>query len=302
MGVNGLLPFLRSRFPASIKAFAGWPAGGACVAVDVPIFAHKFIYTERTFDGLVKRFLRFGAELRQQNVEPIFVFDGKKLQLKNEERAKRSQARDRQAQRQAIKQSQYMEALLAECNVSIAQEAPCSAAPPVFTGIMFPTTKEYASLGLILGENGYKTLTAMYEAEALCALLTRKGTAWAVLTEDTDALAFGATRTVFRFGTANTTVVELTDVLQALQLEQAAFTDLCCLMGTDFGPHVHLIGPVKAYELLRKHGSWSTAFEADRFGWNPQTLASAEVFHARFPSMKEVFDTCAFETQRVEMV
>ena len=111
MGINGLLPFLKTKVKFT-KLENNWPKG-SIAAIDVPIFAHKFLYAERTYDGLERRFLRFARELQDKyNFEPIFVFDGEKLALKDNERAKRNVARDRQMDRSLIKQSEALERLM----------------------------------------------------------------------------------------------------------------------------------------------------------------------------------------------
>jgi flap endonuclease-1 len=287
MGIKGLLPFLKDR--GCIQEFETWPEG-VKIAVDVPIFAHKFIYSERAYEALEKKFLQFGNDLRLKKCEPIFVFDGERLEAKAKERLKRGVARDKQLDRNAIKQSKIIEDLL---DTGIEIFAPAGS-PPEFHGLMVPTKTEYASLKDFIVANGFDARSAKYEAEALCAHLVANGEAWAALTEDTDAVAFGAPRSIFRFfGTP--ILVDLNDTLQKLNFTYDQFVELCCLLGTDFCEHIYKIGPEASFKLMKKHSNWATIYEKERFGWFERTRTSGEAFNESIHEAKKVFMSRAHE-------
>ena len=44
-------------------------------------------------------------------------------------------------------------------------------------------------------------------------------------------------------------------VREALDLSPSAFLDFCILLGTDASERLHMVGPAKAYNLIRKYGS-----------------------------------------------
>ena len=287
MGIKGLLPFLKDR--GCIQDFVSWP-DDCKIAIDVPIFAHKFIYAERSYEALVKKFIAFGHELRIKKCEPIFVFDGEKLAAKAKERQRRGVLREKQLDRNAIKQSKIIEELFASGIEIVAPEG----SPPEFKGLMVPTRKEYDDLKEELINAGFVTETAQYEAEARCAHLVANGLAWASLTEDTDSVAFGSPRTIFRFF-GEPIIVELDDVLAKLEMTYDQFIELCCLFGNDFCEHIFKIGPETSYALMKKHKSWATIYEKERFGWFARTRDSGEVFQESIEEAKEVFASCAFE-------
>jgi len=290
MGISGLLPFLKTK--ACLKAFESWPPGSK-VAIDVPIFAHKFIYAERSYGALERRFLRFAEDLKASGAVPIFVFDGAKLELKNAERQRRAVARDRQLERHAMKVSEALEAQDPDLPQVVAPEG----GPPIFEGLMFPTKKEYLELAEAL--KAYDVRTAQFEAEALCAHLTTAEAnfeAWCVLTEDTDALAFGAVRVVFRYF-SEPIVVEMDHVLASLEFTRSQFIDFCMLQGCDFCHNVYYIGPIASYDLLKKHGSWPEAYKAVAHCWRPKTQETALEFQSKYDSVRECFETRAFENK-----
>jgi len=303
MGIKRLMPFLKSK--GALKAFQGFTPGTR-VAIDVPIFAHKFIYVERTYDGLVRRFHKFASDLKEKQVEPVFVFDGtEKLELKNDERQKRAVARDKQLDRNAAQVSKIIEELGKLDNIEIVSslcgppsgllggpfEGPLGGplGPLSFSGIMFPTKHEYALLQKSLNEAGFETAQAKYEAEALCAHMSAMDQVSMVLTEDTDAVAFGAKRVVFKYTSEEPLEYNQEDALKALDLTMDQLIDLCCLFGCDFCDNIFNVGPVGAYDLLKKHQSWPAVYEARKFAWPTKTLESANVFHEKYPSVKQCF-------------
>ena len=308
MGIRGLLPFLKDHGSIMEPFEANQFPENCAVAIDVPIFAHKFIYTERTIENLKKRFLKFAETLKEDyKVRPIFVFDGvKKLDLKAEECIKRGILRARQQELVQERTTKLLQATLDSIDAmgfQITDEAmndssasaANSASEVFFEGIMLPTKKDYADLRQLLEDEGHRTYQATHEAEAYCAFLTTTGQAWCTITEDTDTLAFGSTRTIFKFGSEAPVIVEQSKLLEGLQLSLDQFVDLCCMFGCDFCHNVAKIGPKTAYKLMLKHGSWPNIIGTCFDGWPPATKDSAKVFDEKFSTVKECFQTFAFQ-------
>jgi 5'-3' exonuclease len=339
MGIKGLLPFLKTKMvlPPLERT---WPVN-TVAAIDVPIFAHKFIYSERTYEGLEQRFLKFGIELKSQNFDPIFVFDGGKLDLKGPERIRRSVARDRQAVLGARKKSAEIESMLklgicikrsfsqiatvepieplestepleplepmepletlqpVESLTDLLPQNPVPRfedieIPEFFEGILKPTSKDYDTLFDTLERHGYKCRKAAFEAEALCAHLVCTNEAWCAITEDTDAIAFGSTRTIYKLF-QEPIMVDLKNVLESIKLTQEQFIDLCCMLGCDFCNNVFKVGPETAYKLLLEHGSWSQIFDKMNSKWPLKTRESAQVFNDNYEKARQCFVSRAHE-------
>ncbi|KAG8465794.1 hypothetical protein KFE25_005364 [Diacronema lutheri] len=116
---------------------------------------------------------------------------------------------------------------------------------------------------------GVPVVEAPGEAEATCAALCAAGHAYAVASEDMDALTFGAPRMLknlfdtetHRVGGVGGTgkgeggkrpVYEicLQTVLEQLGLSAREFVDFCMLCGCDFLPHLPKVGAVTAIKLM----------------------------------------------------
>jgi exonuclease-1 len=285
MGIKGLLPFLKAN--GALRA-AEPLAAGTRVAIDVPIFAHKFIYAEKTYEGLLRRFHKFANDLVESGLVPTFVFDGlEKLELKNAERLKRAAARDRQLDRNAAKLSQAVEALAQFGDIEITENI-------YFTGILFPTKHEYALLMDSLKEK-YNVAQAKFEAEALCAHLNAEGLVDLVITEDTDVTAFGCKRAIFKWTGPEMLEYRQDEALKALGLTMDQYIDLCALFGCDFCENIYKIGPITTFNLIKKHGSWPEIYSACRFGWTTKTRETCEIFQERYAQVVDCFKSRANE-------
>ena len=90
------------------------------------------------------------------------------------------------------------------------------------------------------------------ESEKICALMCINGQVDAVLSEDTDVLAYGTPKFLFNLNTASQVLTEIRfdNVINSLEIEREKFLDFCILCGTDYNKRIRGIGPKKAFDLL----------------------------------------------------
>lgn len=119
----------------------------------------------------------------------------------------------------------------------------------------------YWELMLALDERGVGYMVAPGDAEHLGAALTQRGELDAFVTDDGDALVFGSVRMVrnlFCEGRYGMTELRTATVLAAIGVTREQFVDACIMSGCDFTGTkrgIPLIGPKKAFEIVKKHGS-----------------------------------------------
>ncbi|GAA6092104.1 flap endonuclease 1, partial [Tachysurus ichikawai] len=107
---------------------------------------------------------------------------------------------------------------------------------------------------------GVPYIEAPCEAEATCAALVKAGKVFATATEDMDGLTFG-TSVLLRHLTASEAkklpIQEFyfSRILQEMNLSHQQFIDLCILLGCDYCGTIKGIGPKRAIDLIRQHGS-----------------------------------------------
>jgi flap endonuclease-1 len=95
--------------------------------------------------------------------------------------------------------------------------------------------------------------TSEDEAEQECARMCRRGQVEAVLTEDIDALVFGAPVVIRGITTMEPSVLRLGDILRGLEMTPEMFLDVCILSGSDFTPKPAGFGPATSVKALAKY-------------------------------------------------
>jgi flap endonuclease-1 len=183
----------------------------------------------------------------------VFVFDGRPPVEKTAEISRR----------RAVRERYEADAAAARRAGDVARAYSKSTMTSRLTPEMIAGTKELLRL------MGLPVVQAPSEAEAQAARMARRGDVWAAATKDFDALLFGTPRLV-RFLTISgreflpaqrssrpitPELIDLQRMLDALGITQAQLIDLGLLVGTDFHPGVHGIGPKKALALVKQYGA-----------------------------------------------
>ncbi|XP_006268888.2 exonuclease 1 [Alligator mississippiensis] len=243
MGIAGLLPFLREAAEeAHVQRYRG-----QAVAVDTYCWLHKGAYAcaERLAKGeptdfyvvfcmkLVDMLLSFG-------IKPILVFDGCTLPSKKE--VEKTRREKRQASLLRGKQ------LLREGKLSEAKE--CFGRSINITHAMAHEVIKAARA------QGVDCIVAPYEADAQLAYLNKTNLVQAIITEDSDLLAFGCKKVflkIDKFG--NGLEIDQAKLGKCKQLgnvfTEEKFRYMCILSGCDYLPSIHGIGLAKACKLLK---------------------------------------------------
>ena len=185
MGIPHLLPFLENATEQShISAFRGHKC-----AIDGYAWLHKASMTcamEMARGTPTKRFVDFCMKqlnmIKSHGVEPLIVFDGARISAKEGTEEGRQQGRAR-ARKEAG-------ALLAAGERERAMAAYQKAVD---------IKPEHAhQLQLAMRAAGFRFFVAPYEADAQLAQLARAGHVSVVVTEDSDLLAFGCPRVLYK--------------------------------------------------------------------------------------------------------
>lgn len=98
---------------------------------------------------------------------------------------------------------------------------------------------------------------APVEAETMCSDLCKRGIVDAVLSEDTDVIAYQAPCFLCKIDMNSDTCmrVKYDQVLESLELTPEAFLDVCIMCGTDYNSNIEGVGAINAYKLIKTHGS-----------------------------------------------
>lgn len=242
MGITGLKKLIQENAPDAIEDIPLSACKGLRAAIDTSILTYQLGSASQTATDDASRWRTFRRlaigrmkTLNDLKITAVFVFDGEPPAIKEYELARRR-------------------ALLGSI--------------PTITDEHFAFMRQCATAA------GFQCVDAPSEAEAQCARMCRDGLVDVVITEDGDALTHGAPVVLFGFKGSARTVKKITlaRVLTGLQLTMPAFIDMCILLGCDYGPTLTGIGPKKAIQYMREHGSITKMIKAKSILVTPPTF------------------------------
>lgn len=238
---------------------------GRTLAVDGNNMLYQFLATIRSADGrpftdragrvtahLIGLLYRTTSWLEQQ-IRPVWVFDGKPPELKAGTLRTRFLAKERA-------QAAWDEALAAGDLETARRKA---AQTSRLTRAMIDEAVQ------VLEALGLPTIQAPSEGEAQGAYMAASGVVWASASEDYDSLLFGTPRLVrglasrqSRTGAQAAYLLERERLLSELGITQEELILLGLVMGTDFNEGVRGYGPKKALKLVQKHLGWDATLRS----------------------------------------
>lgn len=100
-------------------------------------------------------------------------------------------------------------------------------------------------------------MVASLEAETTCVDLCKRGIVDAVLSEDSDVIAYGCPLFLCKINTMKDTCIEIKyeEVLESLELSSESMLDFCIMCGTDYNKNIPKIGPENAYKYILKYNN-----------------------------------------------
>ena len=237
---------------------------GKKIAVDASMWLYQFISSIRARDGslftdskgrvtshLIGLSTRI-PRLMKEGIKLVFVFDGPPPELKMHERAKRKEIK-------ISAEKKYKEAKKKE---DIEEMRKYAVMTSRLTGEMIDDAVD------LIKAFGIPVIKAKSEAEAQAAYMVKKKEAYAVASNDYDSFLFGAARVVrnlniigkrkkagaMKFITIKPEIVNLSEILNNLGIDQEQLILLGMLVGTDFNVGgIKGIGPKGALKLVKEY-------------------------------------------------
>lgn len=257
MGILGLSKLLHDKCPSAMKENEMKNYFGRKIAIDASMSIYQFIIAMKGFsegqgveltnaNGEVTSHLNglFARTIRmcEEGLKPIYVFDGAAPKMK---KGTLDDRREKAAE--------------AQKEAEIAKDAGDDEAMEKFAKRTVRVSREQVEeVKTMLKLMGVPVVQAAGEAEAQCAELVRNKAAWAVATEDMDALTFGSTILLRHLNYGESKGRKIVEIHLDRVLEESGFTmpmfiDLCILLGCDYTSKIPGIGPVKAWEGINQH-------------------------------------------------
>ena len=327
MGIQGLWAFLEKKHGDVFGDVCVASFKGKRFVIDVSIYMHRFGH-ETPWDPPIAKFLEQAAELQSHGAEPVYIFDGKRDPAKRHEH-KRRQEQAAKLESDSVKRAEFVTAIdggaldtvdtatapadvrrvleptsqklnlagFGEVEVELDIKAEVARIRERHekekerggARVSFPDS-HYHALMTALDEAGIGYYIAGGDAEQLGAQLTLTGEADILVTDDGDALAFGAKamlRNLFQLGKKGMQMLSSEAVADALALTKAQFADVCIISGCDFTESrgIPSIGPDRAVKLIKKHGGIDAYLASSE--WAPKLDAIRKKYPEFEPSKFE---------------
>jgi len=246
------------------------------VAIDVSLYLYK--YKAIAGPRWVESFISLVNCLRKWDVHCLFVYDGQSPIEKLEEQKKRRESREKQNEKIKELEKQICEFETSGLIGSLIEELCEVKAISLFRqqvtkkyDISLAKVKLESMKGMLititpediqLTRDLFDIMKIPYyqapgEAENFSSHLCVYEKVDAVLSEDTDVLAYRTPIFLTKIDTVNDTVVEINydKILEEMGMTGDTFTDLCIMCECDYNSNIYLIGPEKSYNLLKNYGN-----------------------------------------------
>ena len=294
MGIKNLTKFLIEKYPEVFDRGVKMDEyAHKTIAIDTAIFMCKFKATAP--DAWLDAFVTLISWMSRSKVHPFFVLDDGFPDEKAQEKRKRAIARKKQEDRVSDLEKAVQEyndkngkletisdaartlltdiwnkesknsissrrvsllldrAPVASFDIHVVKEKLARMKKHLFT----ITSKDYDTLKQLLDVLCVQWKMAPGEAEKECARMVKAKEAAAVLSEDSDCLAYHADTFLCKpdFYTKTMRRIKFQKMIDVLDMTPSQFTDFCIMCGTDYNPNMRGIGVCKSFDLIKK---WKT--------------------------------------------
>lgn len=245
------------------------------VAIDISLYMYKFkaVYG----NNWVFPFIQMISCMRKNDIHCVFIFDGKAPPEKDKEREKRREEREKMKNQVNLLQKALTEykktgfideilKTLYERKRSPDKTLMCLTKNSIDikwvedkilqkqNQIIEIVPEDYSIMKELFGLLNVPFYEAPTEAEKMCSKLCMDNLVNAVLTDDTDVIAYGApvVLTNIDISTETCTKITVPDLYTELNLDKTQFLDHCIMCGTDYNQNIPKIGAVIAYKKIQE--------------------------------------------------
>lgn len=278
MGISNLNKFLRNNCPEVYEYIHISEYSFKKVAIDISLYLCK--YKIVCGDRWLTAFINLVACLRKNEIHCVFIYDSGAPPDKAAERAERAEHRDKIEQKvylleeamEKFHMTGEVDPILIELNKKGDQKTPQRLLgriknETINMGEIEAKIEKMRSYILDISPQDFALTKQLFtllevpyydaplEAETMCADLCKRGLVDAVLSEDTDVIAYDSPVFLSKIDTTNETCIRVcpSAIKEALELETSELLDLCIMCGTDYNKNIFRVGPEKAYKYLLQH-------------------------------------------------
>lgn len=257
MGIKHLSNVIAKHAPGAVSKTSMASLAGQTIGVDASIVLYQHMVALRGHGrpelanangdstAHIHAIITKTLSLLRHGIVPVYVFDGEPPKLKQHTLTKRREVRQQAKTQLEQATDPATRTALLKKTVSIGGRE----------------TKQCQDM---LSALGVPFIVAPQEADSQLARLSMDGLVACVASEDMDLLTFGTKKLVRNFSARkDMQVVDLERLLREMAMTHDQFIDLCILLGCDYSPTIANVGPARAIEVIRRHGSIESFLQND---------------------------------------
>jgi len=220
---------------------------GKIFAIDTYVYLYKFLYGKNNhINGL---FFMIN-KLKKFNITPIFIFDGKPPEEKNETLQMRREIKNKLKSRVdnlkvKIKETNDPD-LLKQLNLQIEK---------IEKRIIYINKDIIDKSKKLLDLMGIMYINANCEAEHYCSKLCKLGLVDGVISEDMDTVACGSKLVLRNYSNRSDSIecIYTQKIISDLNINYRSFVDLCILLGTDYNSRPNKLSIIEIINMIKTH-------------------------------------------------
>lgn len=279
MGIKSLNQFLRKKCPTIFNEISLKDLAYKKVAIDISLYLCK--YKVVCGEKWIYAFLNLIRCLRRNDIHCVFIYDNGAPPEKTEEKNKRKEHKEKLEDKVFVLEEAMntyeMTGEIPQILMDLSKKLSGSSGKRLLSGKTQPFNKSLIEDHIRKTKNYIIKITpkdiqdtkdlfdilqvpyfdAALEAETTCSELCINGLVDAVLSEDTDVLAYGTPIFLSKIETKNDKCILIShsEMLSELELSKTQFTEFCIMCGTDYNTNIPRVGSSSAYKLLSSHGN-----------------------------------------------
>ena len=277
MGINGLNQFLRKKFSNTYEEVHISDYRYKKVAIDISLYLYKFKIVAGEYRWITS-FINMISFLRKNDIHCLFIYDNGTVPEKIKEQENRRKVKENTKEKifqiqmdiDEYERNGYISEDLKEFCKKNELYKPISLLSNKKNIICVERVRDkiekMTRYDVKITERDIKLtkelfnildvpyLDAVLEAETTCVDLYKRGLVDAVMTEDSDVLAYGG-MILCKMDTENHTFMKINceKILEETELNYDEFLDFCILCGCDYNSNIPKVGPVSAFKLIKEH-------------------------------------------------
>jgi len=274
MGVKNLSKLFQKYCPDKIKKTVLNDYQGKTIGIDASIFFYKFLYVSNKYNKpnyYLQLFFQQIMSMIQRNITPIYIFDGKAPEAKDDEQQKRKEIKISRKDK-LNKEKEYIDQLKKTLNGLPMDDQYKNITHEIRTRtakiksqedtIIYVTDKHKNNLKALLTILSIPYVQGYGETDPLSTQLCKDGLVDYIMSEDMDYMPLGCPNLIRTERSPTDPGIDYekvlleykyADILEGLGLSANQFIDLCILCGCDYVDQLYKIGPLTAFKLIKEH-------------------------------------------------